>query len=91
MSCYLYYPVIPQNMDLTVTAAYISGQGNFFKLTWCAYNRHPKFPSPFWSLSKFCFYEGHMSTLLSTASYIKETLKIDLGISGVCYMHTMLK
>ena len=28
---------------------------------------------------------------LSTASYIKETPKIDLGISGVCYMHTMLK
>ena len=27
VSCYLYYPVIPQNMDLTVTAAYISGQG----------------------------------------------------------------
>ena len=27
VSCYLYYPVIPQSLDLTVTAAYISGQG----------------------------------------------------------------
>ena len=31
----------------------------FFNVTWCAYNRHRKSPSPFWSLSKFCFYEGH--------------------------------
>jgi hypothetical protein len=27
VSCYLYHPVIPQCMDFTVTAAYISGQG----------------------------------------------------------------
>ncbi len=27
MSCYLYYPVIPNDMNLTVTAAYINGKG----------------------------------------------------------------
>ena len=27
---------------------------------------------------------------MSTASDIKETPKMDLGISGVCYMHTIL-
>ena len=31
-------------------------------LTLCAHNRHPKSPSPFWSLSKFCVYKGHMSS-----------------------------
>ena len=55
-------------------------------LTWCAHNRHPNSPSPFWSLSKFCFYEGDMSS----ACDIKETPKMDLGISGVWYIHTML-
>ena len=53
-------------------------------LTCCAYNRHRKSPSPFWSFSKY-----HKWLMKVQPMKTLKNSKMDLEIFGVCYMHSM--
>ena len=84
-----YWKTICASFSRPYFSTYFKSINQQIKLTCCAYNRHRKFPSQFWSSSKFS--QFFMNAILSSTSDLKtETSKMDLGISGVCYMHTML-
>ena len=49
--------VVNVNPDDVIEDYYETTEAGHSELTWCAYNIHPKSPSPFWRLSEFSFYE----------------------------------